>query len=83
MTNDAPVTARPKDPSFFASAARVFELSLGQMLWSRRTIFLALVVGGPIFLAIVSRLVQASGVELPGVALLCTATKPRAGDDRP
>jgi hypothetical protein len=62
MTNEAPVAARPKDPSFLASAARVFELSLGQMLWSRRTIFLALVVGGPIFLAIVSRIVQASGV---------------------
>jgi hypothetical protein len=27
--------------------------------------------------------VRPSGVELPGVALLCTATKPRAGGDRP
>ncbi len=43
-------------------AARVFELSLGEMLWSRRTIFMALVLGGPVILSIVARLVQASGV---------------------
>jgi ABC-2 type transport system permease protein len=30
---------------------RIFDLSLGQMLWSRRSIFLALVVGGPVMLA--------------------------------
>jgi ABC-type multidrug transport system permease subunit len=45
-----------------AAAARVLDLSLGQMLWSRRTIFLAIVVGGPIVLAIVARIVQASGI---------------------
>jgi ABC-type Na+ efflux pump permease subunit len=44
------------------AAARVFELSLGEMLWSRRTIFMALVVGGPVILAIVVRLLQASGI---------------------
>ena len=44
------------------SVVRIFELSLGQMLWSRRTMFLALVVGGPVLLAIVARLVDASGV---------------------
>lgn len=43
-------------------AWRVFELSLGEMLWSRRTIFMALVVAGPVFLAIVARIVQASGI---------------------
>jgi ABC-type transport system involved in multi-copper enzyme maturation permease subunit len=32
------------------------------MLWSRRTIFMALVVGAPVILAIVVRIVQASGV---------------------
>lgn len=41
--------------------ARIFELSLGQMLWSRRTIFLAIVAGGPVCLAIVARLVQTGG----------------------
>jgi ABC-type Na+ efflux pump permease subunit len=49
-------------PPFAAGAARVFDLSLGQMLWSRRTIFLALVVGAPIALAVVWRVMQASGL---------------------
>jgi ABC-type multidrug transport system permease subunit len=51
-----------RNPPFFASAMRVFELSLGEMLWSRRTIFMALVVGGPVLLATVARVLQASGV---------------------
>jgi ABC-2 type transport system permease protein len=48
--------------SYLTSAARVFDLSIGDMLWSRRTIFMALVVAGPVFLAVVARIVQASGV---------------------
>jgi ABC-2 type transport system permease protein len=40
----------------------VFDLSIGEMLWSRRTIFMALVVGSPVVLALVARLVQAIGV---------------------
>ena len=42
-----------------ASAMRIFDLSLGQMLWSRRSVFLALIVGGPVVLATVVRLVAA------------------------
>jgi len=34
-----------------ASSVRIFDLSLGQMLWSRRSVFLAVLVGGPVFLA--------------------------------
>jgi ABC-2 type transport system permease protein len=49
-------------PSFITASSRVFELSLGEMLWSKRTIFMALVVGGPVILAIVVRLLQASGI---------------------
>jgi ABC-2 type transport system permease protein len=51
-----------KAPSFLAASWRVFELSLGEMLWSKRTIFMALVVGGPVILAIVVRVLQASGI---------------------
>jgi ABC-type transport system involved in multi-copper enzyme maturation permease subunit len=51
-----------KAPSFATAAARVFELSLGEMLWSRRTIFMVLVVGGPVLLAIIARVLQASGI---------------------
>ena len=49
-------------PSMFAGAMRIFDLSLGEMLWSRRTIFMALVVGGPVLLAVVARIIQASGI---------------------
>ena len=42
-------------PSFIQSAWRVYDLSLGQMLWSRRTVFMALVVGGPVVVAIIVR----------------------------
>ena len=45
-----------------AGAARIFDLSLGELIWSRRTIFMGLVVGAPVVLATVARLVQASGI---------------------
>ena len=48
------------------SAMRIFDLSLGQMLWSRRSIFLALVVGGPVLLAATVRIVAAI---VPGSSL--------------
>ena len=38
------------------SALRVFDLSLGQMLWSRRSVLLGLLVGAPVVLAGVVRL---------------------------
>lgn len=40
---------------------RVFELSVTEMLWSRRTIFMGLVVGVPVLLALIVRLLQALG----------------------
>jgi ABC-type Na+ efflux pump permease subunit len=49
-------------PALLASAARVFDLSLGQMLWSRRSVFLGLVVGGPVVLAAALRLAEVSGL---------------------
>jgi ABC-type Na+ efflux pump permease subunit len=53
---------RDSKPGLFASAVRIFDLSLGQMLWSRRSIFLALVVGGPIVLGAGLRLAETSRV---------------------
>jgi ABC-2 type transport system permease protein len=56
-------TAIRREPmTLMSGAARVFELSLGQMLWSRRTIFMALVVGSPVLIALVARVVQATGI---------------------
>lgn len=49
---------------FMASAVRVLDLSLGQMLWSRRTIFMALVVAGPVVIAAVVRLAISLGLPL-------------------
>jgi ABC-type Na+ efflux pump permease subunit len=52
--------AAPKRPmpTLWASSMRVFDLSLGEMLWSRRTVFLALIVGGPVVIAFVLRVVD-------------------------
>jgi ABC-type transport system involved in multi-copper enzyme maturation permease subunit len=46
-------------PTLAASSARIFDLSLGQMLWSRRSVFLAILVGGPVLLAAIVRVVSA------------------------
>ena len=42
-------------PSYFRSALRISNLSLGQMLWSRRTVFMAFIVGGPVVVALILR----------------------------
>ena len=48
--------------TYFGASRRVFDLSLGEMLWSRRTIFMALVVGGPVLLAVIVRLLEVFGM---------------------
>jgi ABC-type transport system involved in multi-copper enzyme maturation permease subunit len=56
-------------PSLAASSLRVFDLSLGQMLWSRRSVFLAVLLGGPVMLAVVLRIVSSmvsSGFRVNG-----------------
>lgn len=53
------MTPSGQAPTVWASTARVFDLSLGQMLWSRRSVFLALLVGGPVLVAAVIRLASA------------------------
>ena len=60
--------SRPARPTFVQSTLRVFDLSLGQMLWSRRSVFLALVAGGPVALALGVRfLVAFTPATLPVV----------------
>jgi ABC-type transport system involved in multi-copper enzyme maturation permease subunit len=44
--------------SYWSAAVRVFDLSLGEMLFSRRSVFLALVVGGPVIIALIVRIVE-------------------------
>jgi ABC-type transport system involved in multi-copper enzyme maturation permease subunit len=65
-------------PGLLASSARIFGLSLGQMLWSRRSVFLAVLVGGPVLMAVMLRLTatldlaalpRINGVRVGGPAL--------------
>src|SRR5688500_10434482 len=46
-------------PSMWGAAVLIFDLSLARMLWSRGTIFMALLVGLPVVLALLVRGVQA------------------------
>ncbi|HKF65473.1 MAG TPA: ABC transporter permease subunit, partial [Vicinamibacterales bacterium] len=50
--------------SLLRSAVRVFDISLGQMLWSRRSVLLGLLVGAPVILAAAVRLYAATS-QLP------------------
>lgn len=62
----------PSPPSLLGSSLRVFDLALGQMLWSRRTVLMALVVGGPVVMAVVVAAVDAlapSGIRMSGVRM--------------
>ena len=74
MTEPSPVTS----PSAMASTLRIFDLSLGQMLWSRRSAFLGVLVGGPVVLAFAIRVmaalpltanVRVDGVQIGGTSL--------------
>lgn len=56
--------AIPPAPGFLASSLRVFDLSIGEMLWSRRTVFMALVVGAPVLIALFLRLLVGLGAPL-------------------
>jgi ABC-type Na+ efflux pump permease subunit len=68
----------PPRPTFVGSTLRIFDSSLGQMLWSRRSVFLAVLVGGPVLLAVLVRIVHAAtpawriwlnGAELGGAVI--------------
>lgn len=54
----------PKAPGFVTSAVRIFDLSLGEMLWSRRTIFMALLVGAPVLFALLVRFLVSLGAPI-------------------
>src|SRR3990170_4887696 len=60
----APSRPIPAAPGFMAAAFRVFDLSLGEMLWSRRTIFMLLVVGAPVVIALLLRVLVSLGAPI-------------------
>jgi ABC-type transport system involved in multi-copper enzyme maturation permease subunit len=65
MVDQSP-SARPLPPApgYVTSALRIFDLSLGEMLWSKRTIFMILVVGAPVVIALVLRVVVSLGAPV-------------------
>jgi ABC-2 type transport system permease protein len=66
------VPPRRTMPSFLSSSLRVFDLSLSRMLWSRSTIFMALVVGLPVVIAAIVRGLEVAGLtggKVDGVAI--------------
>ena len=74
MSDEAPRTSHlaPRTPGVWSSAMRIFDLSLGQMLWSRRSVFLGLLLGGPVVVAMVLRVVDSlhsSGFKVNGTAI--------------
>jgi len=59
-----------KPPPLVRSSIRIFDLSLGQMLWSRRSVFLGVLLGGPVLLALALRIVSTlyeAGFRINGV----------------
>ena len=59
-----PERQTPNQPGYLSSALRVFDLSVSEMLWSRRTIFMALVVGAPVAISLMLRLLDALGAPV-------------------
>jgi ABC-2 type transport system permease protein len=60
------MTTQPRRtaPSFLTASLRVFDLSLSEMLWSRRTIFMALIVAAPILISVFLRALVGLGLPL-------------------
>jgi ABC-type transport system involved in multi-copper enzyme maturation permease subunit len=56
--------ALPPAPGYLQSSLRIFDLSLGEMLWSRRTVFMALVVGAPVVIALFLRALVELGAPI-------------------
>jgi ABC-2 type transport system permease protein len=54
----------PPAPSVFTSALRVMDLSIGEMLWSRRTVFMALIVSAPVLISLIIRALVGLGAPL-------------------
>jgi ABC-2 type transport system permease protein len=63
-TPAAPDSRRPAPPGLLSGALRIFDLSIGQMLWSRRTVFMALVIGLPVVIALAIRVMVELGVPV-------------------
>jgi ABC-2 type transport system permease protein len=66
MTTPAATAARPvpPQPGYLTSALRIMDLSIGEMLWSRRTVFMLLIVSAPVLIALFVRLLVGLGAPI-------------------
>jgi ABC-2 type transport system permease protein len=64
MSDTTTKPALPPAPGYLTSSFRIFDLSVGEMLWSRRTIFMLLVVGAPVVIALFLRILVGLGLPL-------------------
>jgi len=64
VTPPAPVRTLPPAPGFFTSALRIMDLSVGEMLWSRRTVFMLLIVSAPVLIALILRALVSLGAPV-------------------
>jgi ABC-2 type transport system permease protein len=76
MTSNATTASharmRRQMPSFFSSSLRIFDLSLSRMIWSRGTAFMALVIGLPLVIALIVRIIVSLGLgsaKIDGAAI--------------
>ena len=55
MTEPTTVRTLPPAPGYLTSSLRIMDLSIGEMLWSRRTVFMMLIVSAPVLIALIVR----------------------------
>lgn len=54
----------PPAPGFLTSSLRIFDVSVGEMLWSKRTVFMFLIVAAPVLIALFIRALVALGAPV-------------------
>ena len=64
MTNETPPRPLPPAPGFLTSCLRIFDLSISEMLWSKRTVFMLLIVGAPVLIALFIRALVSLGAPV-------------------
>ena len=66
MTTQTVAASRPvpPQPGYLTSALRIMDLSIGEMLWSRRTVFMLLIVSAPVLIALFVRLLVGLGAPI-------------------
>jgi ABC-type transport system involved in multi-copper enzyme maturation permease subunit len=64
MNDNTSVRPLPPAPGFLTSCLRIFDLSISEMLWSRRTVFMLLIVGAPVLIALFIRALVSLGAPV-------------------